>query len=238
MTYSQDTPIGTVVSEDFRTAAVFRKFGFDFWCGGQQLIIEACNAKGLDPSELLRQLDTVRSAPPDTLPAFQRWDPDLIVDYIVENHHRYVRQVVPAITLRATKVGRAHGRRRPELLELGRTFERLTQELAIHMDREERLLFPYIKRLSIATRTGPAAGALLFGSARTMTRLMENEHLSIGANMDRIRLLSGNYTLPDDADATDRRLFQELEAFEIDLQTHLHLENNILFPQVIALEGQ
>jgi regulator of cell morphogenesis and NO signaling len=30
---------------------------------------------------------------------------------------------------------------------------------------------------------------------------------------------------------------QELEAFERDLHTHVHLENNILFPKASALEA-
>ncbi len=36
--------------------------------------------------------------------------------------------------------------------------------------------------------------------------------------------------------STPRALFESLRAFEQDLHTHIHLENNILFPRACQLE--
>ncbi len=40
-----------------------------------------------------------------------------------------------------------------------------------------------------------------------------------------------NYALPADACASYSFVFKTLEEFEDDLHTHVHLENNILFPK-------
>ena len=66
---------------------------------------------------------------------------------------------------------------------------------------------------------------------------MEAEHESAGAAMARIRELSGDYTPPADGCTTYRVALKELEAFEQDLHTHVHLENNVLFPKARVLAG-
>ena len=67
---------------------------------------------------------------------------------------------------------------------------------------------------------------------------MEREHESAGAALAQIRKVTGGYALPDDACPTFRALYQKLEHMEEDLHQHIHLENNILFPRAIELEGQ
>ncbi|MCB0616560.1 MAG: hemerythrin domain-containing protein, partial [Phaeodactylibacter sp.] len=52
-----------------------------------------------------------------------------------------------------------------------------------------------------------------------------------------IRELSNGFTPPEGACNTYRVLYALLEEFEEDLHRHVHLENNILFPQAVELEG-
>ena len=66
---------------------------------------------------------------------------------------------------------------------------------------------------------------------------MEREHESAGEALAQIRKVTGGYALPDDACPTFRALYEELEHMEADLHQHIHLENNILFPRVIAMES-
>jgi regulator of cell morphogenesis and NO signaling len=65
---------------------------------------------------------------------------------------------------------------------------------------------------------------------------MEQEHELAGKKLEGIRSLTNQYTLPEDACASYSLLYRLLEEFEDDLHTHVHLENNILFPKALALE--
>jgi regulator of cell morphogenesis and NO signaling len=65
---------------------------------------------------------------------------------------------------------------------------------------------------------------------------METEHEMVGKNLEEIRMLTNNYTLPADACASYSLLFRMLEEFENDLHLHIHLENNILFPKALEIE--
>jgi regulator of cell morphogenesis and NO signaling len=56
--------------------------------------------------------------------------------------------------------------------------------------------------------------------------------------MARINELTRGYEPPADACTTYKVGLQELDAFERDLHAHVHLENNILFPKALRLEGE
>nr|HPI80180.1 hemerythrin domain-containing protein [Cyclobacteriaceae bacterium] len=66
----------------------------------------------------------------------------------------------------------------------------------------------------------------------------ESEHESVGKELDKIRKLSNNYALPEDACASYTLLYRMLDEFEDDLHLHIHLENNILFPKAVKLVKQ
>lgn len=65
---------------------------------------------------------------------------------------------------------------------------------------------------------------------------IETEHDVVGRQLEELRKLSSNYTLPDDACASYTLLFRLLDEFEDDIHLHIHLENNILFPKALKLE--
>jgi regulator of cell morphogenesis and NO signaling len=68
--------------------------------------------------------------------------------------------------------------------------------------------------------------------------VLESEHEKAGELMFEIEALTNNFTPPEDACASYRVLFQNLEGFQNDLHKHVHLENNILFPKALVLEQQ
>jgi regulator of cell morphogenesis and NO signaling len=54
--------------------------------------------------------------------------------------------------------------------------------------------------------------------------------------MEKIRELSNDFAIPDDACTSYKLLFKMIEEFESDLFIHIHLENNIMFPKAIEIE--
>lgn len=236
MTDLSASSIGEIVTGDFRTAAIFEKYSLDFCCRGGKTIEQACSEKSLDPDRVLADLQSLatrqtRPGPdPGAMPA------DQLVGYIVETHHAYVRSALPAILAHTQKVASVHGEHHPEVIEIARRFATVAEELQKHMQKEERILFPYVKQLSLAAETGARIPRPPFQSALNPIRMMEAEHQFAGDEMYGIRSLSSGYVPPGDACTTYRVSYQELEQFELDLHRHVHLENNILFPRAIALE--
>ena len=236
---TQDETLGEIAAKDLRKAEVFRRYGLDFCCGGKKTVKEACAEKGLDVTKIEQELQQADKNPAATraLP-YNEWDPGFLADYIVNTHHTYVRNNLPDLMTYTQKVARVHGDQHPELLEIYTLVESINEELLGHMLKEENILFPFIKQLVKAKNNNQPLERPHFGTVENPVRMMEAEHESAGQDLERIRELSNNYSLPEDACGSYKMLFNMLEEFESDLHIHIHLENNILFPKALELEKQ
>jgi regulator of cell morphogenesis and NO signaling len=144
--------------------------------------------------------------------------------------------MLPVIFAHSQKVSEVHGKNHPEVIEIAKLFEAVHDELSSHLMKEEKMLFPVILHLAELEKTGSKMEVSPFGSIENPINVMEREHVEAGEGLYKIRELSSNYNPPEDACTTYKVLYQELDEFENDLHTHIHLENNILFPQAIELE--
>ena len=237
MEIQNEQTIGQIVAMDYRAATVFQEFGLDFCCGGNKTINEATTANNVDTEDVKRALQNLDNSISEEQ-NYNAWSLDFLVDYIINNHHKYCRVKLPEINMYAKKVLQAHGANHPELEELYYELVKLYSEIIQHLDDEENMLFPYVKSLVEAKKNRELPPASDFGMAAHPISMMEEEHDEAGEAMAKIRRLSDDFTLPDDACATYRVLYENLEAFEKDLHKHVHLENNILFPKALEMERQ
>jgi regulator of cell morphogenesis and NO signaling len=237
MNIQKDITIGEVVARNFRTAQIFERHGIDFCCGGKKTIEEACTSHNLNAEKLIYELSEVNGTSASSEYDFNSWELDYLIDHIVSTHHAYLNRALPNILAHAEKVASVHGTNHPETVKIAGIFSSLKDELEAHLMKEERMLFPYIKKLVEIKRFKQDAFYPPFGTIRNPISVMENEHEAAGIEFEEINRLSRNYSLPQDACTTYQVLYKELKEFEEDLHIHVHLENNILFPKAIELEN-
>ena len=230
--------IGQFVAEDFRTAAVFNKYGIDFCCKGDRTLEEVCDKKGIEIDSILEDLNTVLNSKANQSIDYKSWPLDLLADYIEKKHHRYVEEKIPVLIQFLNKLCSVHGERHPELFKINEEFTACANALTAHMKKEELVLFPFIKRMVKAKSDNETIHSPQFGTVENPIAMMMEEHDTEGERFRKIAELSNNYNPPADACNTYKVAFAMLEEFEQDLHLHIHLENNILFPQAIKLEKQ
>jgi regulator of cell morphogenesis and NO signaling len=222
MTIHSDTPVGQIATEHPLATRVFARHGIDFCCGGGKPIAEVCDAKGLDPISVLEEIELELTGSETEL---ERWDEaelDALIDHILVTYHRPLGEELPRLEFMARKVFRVHGERQPEMLGgILSTLLALKAELESHMSKEEQVLFPMIRQGQGARTAAPVS-------------VMEHEHESAGAALERLRELTGGYEVPEGACNTWRALWYGLADLETSLHQHIHLENNILFPRALA----
>jgi len=234
----KESTIGELVSKDFRRAEVFKKFGLDFCCGGKMTLTEACKEKGIDVVHVEKELKASQEKPAAPWQDYNSWELGFLADYILNTHHKYVVAAIPVIQEYTKKVAQVHGENHPEAVEIAKDFQVVADELISHMAKEEMMLFPYIKQLADAKKSGLSMEPSPFGTIANPIRMMEMEHEAVGNVMENIKRLSSNYTPPVDACTTFRLAYAKLKEFEDDLHQHIHLENNILFLKAVALEKE
>lgn len=234
MTAMIDKTVGELVAEAPLRANIFEKRRIDYCCKGRRSLAEVCAAEGVPVAEIVAELERE--------PGHERaadWAKETLAGlatHIVERHHAYLRSALPSIALKLEKVVRAHGDRHPSVVEIRAVFEGLSSELTSHMAKEETVLFPHIAALERAAGEGAAPPIAPGGTVRNPIRMMEHEHDDAGRALARIRELTSDYQPPRDACNTFRALYAQLADLEQDLHTHIHLENNILFPRAAELE--
>lgn len=216
---------------------VFEKFGLDYCCGGKRSLQEACNGANLPVDDVIRALETAaRKAPWPEPAALASGSLAELIDHIVKTHHKFTREEITRLTALLNKVCSVHGNNHGELLAIRDTFAGLAQELTLHLMKEENVLFPYIIRLEEASLQREPVIPPPFGTVQNPIRMMTQEHDSAGEALRSIRQASKDFTPPEDACVSYRTLYEALAGFEADLHQHIHLENNLLFPNAIAME--
>ncbi len=230
--------IGEIVAEDYRMAEVFEKYRIDFCCGGQKTVRQACEERGISVEEVMQEIEQMAQGSVGVLNQYDKWEPDFLADYIVNQYHTYTKDMTLRLQELADRVVKVHGEKHPETHRIAHLWHKLSGELAQHIQREELLLFPYIKRLAQAKKSGATLQPPLFGSAHQLIEKMEADHRYTGDYMTQIEALSNDFTSPEDACATYQVMYAYLKEFDKNTKIHIHLENNILFPKTIRLEEQ
>lgn len=227
MNHLKNKTIAEIVSDDIKTASVFKKYHLDFCCGGGKTIDKACENKNIDVDKLYMDLELILQEPIAKNTNYKDWKLEFLIDYIVNVHHSYVTENIPVIYEFAQKVAKVHGDHSPETIEIANLFTTLANELTSHMQKEEKILFPAVKEMLANQKN-----EFYFGSIENPVSMMEHEHDVAGDLVKKIQGLSTNFTTPEYACNTYKALYFKLEEFTNDLFQHIHLENNILFKKV------
>ena len=225
--------LAQIVNSNHQAASVFEKYHLDFCCKGKRSLEQACTEQQLSVSKVKDDLENIFTKDNNSTVDFEKMNLTQLVDYIVQTHHAYVKNEMPQIYAYLHKVSSKHGERHPELYKIFQTFSAVKEEMEGHMKKEELILFPRIKELQKLTNNENANLQLNITYLQSPITVMEQEHDHAGNLLNDIRILSNNYAPPQDACTTYRLCFAALNAFELDLHQHVHLENNILFPKAI-----
>jgi regulator of cell morphogenesis and NO signaling len=218
-------PVKSFVQNNSGCAAVFGELNIDFCCGGDASLQTACDEKGLKTDEVYQRLMALKP-PANDEKDVSGLTPAELTSHIESTHHVYLKEAFPRLTALMEKVCHAHSSRHSELKQLKVVFEDLCSDLEPHLLKEERVLFPLIRKLaddSSGMEKGVAAGPI---------RVMRDEHEGAGELLKEMRELANGYVVPEDGCQSFELLYKELRKLEQDTHLHIHKENNILFPAV------
>lgn len=223
MSITPTTRVADLVLEQPGRAGVLESLGIDYCCGGRVPLETACAERGLDVAAVVSALAAAPAPVDPDLDVAHLETGDLIA-HIVDRHHGYVRAELPELAPLLDKVVRVHGDLHPELAEVAAVFHEVASELSRHLVDEEATIFP-----ACSDAMGDAASELAGEIAR-----MEDDHVLVGTGLARMRELTGGFVPPEGACTSYRAMLQRLDALEHDVHLHVHKENNILFPRVLA----
>jgi regulator of cell morphogenesis and NO signaling len=217
-------------------ADVLDRHHLDFCCRGKRTLREACEAAHLDLPAVLHELADAAEPAPEADPPV-RWDEQTLpalVDHIVDTHHAYTRAAFTRIAPLMAKVVGHHAGRHPVLQDVQRLYQSLVDDLGPHLLKEEQILFPFVRMRALAD--GLLSSPPPFETVANPVRRMLFEHESAGDILAELVAATHDFEVPPDGCTGFHALYAALADLRRDLLVHISLENNLLFPRVLAEE--
>lgn len=237
MNFNSETKVSDIALSNPEAKRILEDAGLDYCCGGGKSLHEACLHADVAADEILNRLrENSKLARGDDANWISAPLSDL-TRHIREKHHRYVRDAIPRVRALLEKVNARHGASHPEIAEIQKHFIEVSQEMIMHMQKEEQILFPYIETLEKSVMEKRTPERPFFHTVRNPIHTMMKEHDAAGDLVKQIRKASSGYAAPVDSCTSYKALYEDLREFEADLHQHVHLENNILFPRTVEMEA-
>jgi len=205
--------LGAIAQQIPGATAVLRRHKLDFCCGGDATLAVAARERGDDAAKIAAEL---RALAP--LPADAPEEAEALIEHILERYHETHRRELPELILMARKVEEVHAGHAELSKGLSLLLEHIAEAIEEHMQKEERILFPMIRAGLGRAAVGPIA-------------VMRHEHVEHGERLRQLEELTRDHTPPADACTTWRALYAGTRKLVDDVMQHIHLENNVLFPQ-------
>ena len=202
---------------------IFHRYKLDFCCGGQQSLREAMEAGDVEPADLLADLAEIRH---DEVQE-QDWrhaPMSELIEHILLRFHEVHREQLPELIRLARQVEETHGQRADHPTGLVKHLVGMYQDLLSHLQKEEQVLFPLLRHDESR-------------KAQLPMLVMRHEHDAHGQGLQKLAQLTADFSVPEDACNTWQALYAGLVRLKEDLMQHIHLENNVLFPQAEQAGG-
>lgn len=210
-----ESTLGEIVVRLPGATAVFSAANLDYCCGGQTSLKDAAVAASIDLDVIVADLVRLKQA---AAPTSADLDTPSLIDMIISRYHRVHSQELPELIRLAERVENVHQNHPLVPRGLAALLKQILGELAIHMQKEELTLFPRMRH------AGPRG-------LQDPIMMMMAEHEEHGAHLRALKGLTGDMRTPEDGCTTWRALNAGIVKFADDLVSHIHTENNILFPR-------
>ncbi|QOR37179.1 iron-sulfur cluster repair protein YtfE [Billgrantia diversa] len=198
---------------------IFHTHSIDFCCGGRISLSQAAERAGLHVDKLVAELEALPAVSSEQRD-WREASNDELIDHILTRYHDVHREQLPELIRMARRVEQVHGDHDSCPNGLADLLLVIYQEMESHMQKEEQILFPMLRRGLGAQAQGPIA-------------VMRHEHDDHGENLEQVMRLTNDITPPKGACTTWRALYTGLREFREDLMEHIHLENNLLFERAV-----
>ncbi|MCG1037615.1 DUF542 domain-containing protein [Polaribacter sargassicola] len=226
--------VAGIVTENINTASVFKKYKIDFSFHGNMLLSKICEERNINVQKIVKELESVNKNK-YYLKDYNSWKLDFLIDFLINIHHEYEEENILLLKDYSKKAVKIYGKTIKELIEVDKLIEEISDEILEHMKNEETILFPYIKKLIEAKKKNKKI-SITNSPLNEPVEALEDDHGKVGKTFKRISFLTNNYKIPKNACNTLKVLYVKLKQFEEELNKHIHLENNILFPKAKKLE--
>mgnify|MGYP000586752058 CR=1 FL=1 len=219
--------IGSLVDENYIYARALSYLGVDFYDHHDRKLLEICEEMNITKDQVLKAFYLFDQSHRFSFKELNKLPLQIVIEYLKHAHQQFIKDKLPYIARLIA--------RHQDLDDLKLIFPEFVDEFVNHIYEEEDTLFHYLDTL-IKIDKGQHANPLAALWKHRSMRLKDvfEDHQEVD-ELAGIRNLAEEY---QDQDILARVILQEIKAFDREMWYHAEIENKILFPKAIELEGQ
>jgi regulator of cell morphogenesis and NO signaling len=221
---NSQTTLGELVTYFPPITSRLNELHIDYCCQGERTLEAAIEAAGITPdfiTEVQNGYNEFLTSPDKEMPVTELSDEDLI-DLILDTHHQPERVLLKELEQLVNKILLAHYDHGKELvLMLHRNFNELKMELEEHFVKEEKEIFPKMRK---PDKTPEERLAI-----RSIILELEGEHDGAGEIIKHLMKETDDFTPPEYACPTMKAVYAKLHELADDIFLHVAKENSVLF---------
>lgn len=232
----KNTLIHELVEKNYVHGYVLYYLGIRFYEYSELTLGQVCERRGLKVDQVMKELESPSHLKEADLPLIS-YPIDLIIEYLKHSHFLFIKHKLPYIARLVESFRAQHDDYLQVERDLKIVFPLFVEDFIEHIYEEEDTLFHYILALDRATKGHFSPGKLFYMMEKNCVQKFAMEHEAHDDVMEGIRKITRDYRLLERAPLHVKVIYNELKAFEKSLITHARIENEILFPKAMAIEG-
>lgn len=237
MIFSKNVKMADVILNNHHLLSVFTRFEINLGFN-EKTIEEVCIENHVNPDFFLEIVNAFNE--PEYYPEnhLQNFSLSLIISYLQNTHSYYLARKIPEIQAMISKLINENSEPvRKELVLIRKFFDDYQKNLAMHIDREENIVYPYILRLEQFYKNPQAVSQSELDSLRSyaIERYVE-EHDDIEESLYDLKSLIIKYLPPINNSTLCYKILGQLGHLEKDINDHSNMENRVLVPRVLMME--
>lgn len=196
----------------------------------EKTVEQICNENKVSPELFLIIANLFNGFKPSPISDYSFNDIQTIIKYLKSSHEYYLDEKYPLIQKYIDMINRINDH--PEILMIGKFFDKYFKEVVEHLDYEDDVVFPYVLGLNDQLmHKDPEKSTINY----SVTEYREH-HDDIEEKLTDLNNLLIKY-IPQKNDRQERRkLLLCLFELEYDLKIHSQIEETILIPMVEKME--
>ncbi|MDO9614480.1 MAG: hemerythrin domain-containing protein [Bacteroidota bacterium] len=233
--FNENSKLASVILKDHSLLPVINRLGIQLGFG-DKTIRDICAEKGIDLNFFVETINVFHYEAYFPEKRLLDFPVSMVIDYLVKTHRYYIDYLIPENDRLIELFLLASPDESTDNGLVRKFYAKFKEEFVIHINFEEREMFPYILELN-AVITNPAIRNQFTKKYPDFSiTSFEKEHSQMDDKMDDLKNIIIKYLPPNYDQNRGNAFLANLFMFEKDLKNHSRIEDHILLPKVKQLE--
>lgn len=233
--FNENSKLASVILKDHSLLPVINRLGIKLGFG-DETIKNICVEKGIDLNFFVETINVFHYEAYFPEKRLLDFHISMVIDYLIKTHQYYKNYLIPENDrLMELFLSASPGESSDN--ELVRKFyTKFKEEFVIHINFEEREMFPYILELNAVIEDTSLRNQFNRKYPSFSITSFEKEHSNMDDKMDDLKNIIIKYLPPNYDQNRGNAFLYNLFMFEKDLKNHSRIEDHIMIPKVKQLE--